>query len=119
MLGHLPPLGRGALIASGLALALAGCGRKGPLEPPPGVPVTSAPAIGPGGRSLVGNSSNLSQGGFQDANGDPGLIQSPDYVYERSAVAKLNAATSVPPPRPINAPPAPQPSTFFLDPLVK
>ena len=119
MLGHLSPLGRGAVGVCALALLLAGCGRKGPLEPPPGVPVTAAPAIGPGGRSLVGNPSNLSQGGFQNANGDPGLIQSPDYVYERSAVAKLNAATSVPPPRPINAPPVREPSTFFLDPLVK
>ncbi len=119
MLGHLPPLGRCALIACAMAPLLAGCGRKGPLEPPPGVPVTSAPGSAPGGGSLVGNASNLSQGGFQDANGDPGLIQSPDYVYERSAIAKLNAATSTPAPRPINAPPARQPSTFFLDPLVK
>ena len=118
MLGHLPPLGRCALIACAMAPLLAGCGRKGPLEPPPGAPVTSAPASGPG-RSLVGNASNLSEGGFQDANGDPGLTQSPNYVYERSAIAKLNSATAAPPARPINAPPAPQPSTFFLDPLVK
>ena len=71
MLGHLPPLGRCALIACAIAPLLAGCG---PL---------------------------------------------PDYVYERSAVAKLNSATSAPPPRPINAPPVREPSTFLLDPLVK
>ncbi len=120
MLGYLPPLGRGALVACALALLLAGCGRKGPLEPPPAAPQANAPnPIGPGERSLVGNSTNLSEGGFQDANGDPGLIQSPNYVYERSAIAKLNAATTAPAPRPINAPPLATPNTFLLDPLVK
>ena len=116
---HPPPHGRNALIVCALALLVAGCGRKGPLEPPPGVPLTSAPASGTANRSLVGNASNLSEGGFQDANGDPGLIQSPNYVYERSAIAKLNSATSVPPARPINTPLAREPSTFILDPLVK
>lgn len=119
-MGPSSSLGRGALCVVALALCLAGCGRKGPLEAPPAAPVTRAPGeIGPGGRSLVGNAQNLSEGGFQDVGGDPGLIQSPNYVYERSAIAKLNAATSAPAPRPINAPPVPQPSTFFLDPLVK
>lgn len=118
-MGHLSRVYAVLLCASGLALGLSGCGRKGPLEPPPGVPQTSAPGTGANGRSLPGNATNLSEGGFQDANGDPSLIQSPNYVYERSAIAKLNAAAAAPPARPINAPPVPQPSTFFLDPLVK
>lgn len=108
------------LCAAALVLCLAGCGRKGPLEPPPTAPVTRAPSeLGAGGRSLVGNAQNLSEGGFEDVGGDPGLLQSPNTVYERSAIAKLNAATAAPAPRPINAPPLAQPSTFILDPLVK
>ena len=109
MLGHLPPMGRHALIAGALALLLAGCGRKGPLEPPPGVPQANvSPAALQAQQNRV----------LQDTD-TPGLIQPPNYVYERSAIAKLNSATAAPPPRPINAPPAAQPSTFILDPLVK
>ena len=92
-----------------LALCLAGCGRKGPLEPPPAVPQA---------RVQPGILAAQQQRALQDTD-TPGLIQSPDQVYERSAVAKLNSATSAPPPRPINAPPVLQPSTFLLDPLVK
>ena len=109
MLGHLPPLDRSAVCAFALALLVAGCGRKGPLEPPPGAPQANVPAA-------VRQAQQ--QRALQDTD-EPGLIQSPNQVYERSAIAKLNAATSAPAPRPINAPPAPQPSTFFLDPLVK
>jgi len=37
-----------ALIAAlGAAIALAGCGRKGPLDPPPAAVVDGAPANGP------------------------------------------------------------------------
>ena len=49
------------LAATGMlaALALAGCGRKGPLDPPPAAAVTgdqaapAAPAIGPDGKPLA------------------------------------------------------------------
>ncbi len=109
MLGHLSSLSRCAAGACALALLLAGCGRKGPLEPPPGVPQANVPPA-----VLQAQQQRV----LQDTD-SPGLIQSPNYVYERSAVAKLNSATSVPPPRPINAPPVREPSTFFLDPLVK
>jgi predicted small lipoprotein YifL len=37
------PILRAALILTA-ALSLLGCGRRGPLEPPPGAPATSAPA---------------------------------------------------------------------------
>lgn len=109
MLGHLSPLGRGALCAGALALLLAGCGRKGPLEPPPGGPLANVPPA-----ALEAQQQRV----LQDTD-TPGLMQSPNQVYERSAIAKLNAATAAAPPRPINAPPVAQPSTFLLDPLVK
>ena len=89
------------------SLALAGCGRKGPLEPPPGVPQTQTPA-----------QAEASQARALQNLDDPGLLQSPNIVYEQSAIAKLNS-TSKNPARPINAPPVAQPSTFVLDPLVK
>ena len=109
MLGHLPSMSRGAACIFALAFCLAGCGRKGPLEPPLAVPQARvSPAV----------LQAQQQRALQDTD-TPGLIQSPDQVYERSAVAKLNSATSAPAPRPINAPPVAQPSTFLLDPLVK
>ena len=109
MLGHLPFFGLGAVCACALALLLAGCGRKGPLEAPPGIPQANVPPA-----VLQAQQNRV----LQDTD-TPGLIQSPNQVYERSATAKLNSATAMPPARPINASPVPQPSTFFLDPLVK
>lgn len=42
------PLSRLALIGVALAaLTLAGCGRKGPLDPPPGASMASEPAAAP------------------------------------------------------------------------
>jgi predicted small lipoprotein YifL len=35
-----------ALVFTALALALTGCGRRGPLEPPPGSPASLAPLTG-------------------------------------------------------------------------
>ena len=89
------------------ASALAGCGRKGPLEPPPGVPQTQSPA----------QAQAVQTRALQNVD-DPGLLQSPNVVYEPSAIAKLNSTTKNPA-RPINAAPITQPSTFFLDPLIK
>ena len=105
MLGHTLSFNRVVLGACALAMLLAGCGRKGALEAPPGTPQTNLSAV-------------QQERVLQDTD-TPGLLQSPNQVYERSAVAKLNSASSTPPPRPINAPAAAQPSTFFLDPLVK
>ena len=96
------------LLACFLALALAGCGRKGPLEPPPGAPQVQTP----------GAAASQQTRALQNTD-EPGLIQSPNTVYEESAIAKLNSAASKPPARPINAPPVASPNGFFLDPLVK
>ncbi len=38
---------RGAIVfAAAIALSLASCGRRGPLEPPPGAPASNAPLTG-------------------------------------------------------------------------
>ena len=86
---------------------LAGCGRKGALEPPPGAPQTQAPAASQAAQTRV----------LQDMD-TPGLIQSPNQVYEESAIAKLNSSVKNPA-RPINAPPEPARGGFSLDPLVR
>ena len=126
------------------ALALAGCGRKGPLEPPIGAPQTqltpaasaqtaAAPSTNGSGVSTALEPTTTAPATaiqqraatLQDAQtrtladtDDPGLIQSPNVVYQQSAIAKLNSATKNPA-RPINAAPLDKPNTFILDPLVK
>ena len=97
-----------AAVVVGATMTLAGCGRKGPLEPPLG----AAPVATPG-------AAQAAQTRVLQGTDTPGLIQSPNVVYEESAIAKLNSASRAPPPRPINAPPNGSPNTFFLDPLVK
>ncbi len=75
-------------------LALAGCGRRGPLELPPGAPPQPAAQTAATRNSVLGN---------QVAR-TPGQKQSD--IFSEGTV-----------PRPINA--APQPKTgFFLDPLL-
>ena len=101
-------------LAAALACAamLAGCGRKGALEPPPGLPQTQTPATSQA-------ASQAAQTRVLQDMDTPGLIQSPNQVYEESAIAKLNSAVKNPA-RPINAPP-PEPAHggFVLDPLVR
>jgi predicted small lipoprotein YifL len=80
-----------ALAALVSALALAGCGRKGALEPPPSASAVAPPA--PDQRSL---------GELNDPN-TPGYRRAPQQ----------NVVTAAP-----NAPP-PQPHSFFLDFLIK
>jgi predicted small lipoprotein YifL len=75
----------------GAALALAGCGRKGPLDAPPSASITPSPAEQP------------SLGETYDPN-TPGYRRVP----RQTAVAP--AATSTTPP---------DKGTFFLDPLIK
>jgi predicted small lipoprotein YifL len=107
------PVACGAALA--VALALAGCGRRGPLEPP----VAQAPATTPAQKDAQARKDATDQTIALQNTDEPGLIQSPNTVYEQSALAKLNSATSKPPPRPINAPPVASPNAFFLDPLIK
>jgi predicted small lipoprotein YifL len=97
-----------AVTAVTIALALTGCGRKGPLDPPASVPQTETPAQAEATQARV----------LQTPDENPGRIRSPDTVYEESAIAKLNSETKNPA-RPINAPPLQQPNSFFLDPLIK
>jgi predicted small lipoprotein YifL len=75
------------------ALALAGCGRKGPLEPPPSASVTAPPA--PDERTSLGQ-------GY-DPN-TPGFLRAP----QQPTVAAAPSTT---------APPAQR--SFFLDFLIK
>lgn len=92
-------------------LALAGCGRRGPLELPPGAPQAQSPAAAEAQQSRVLND--------QDT---PGLIQNPDRAYDTAPEEKQRQlaqhAASPVVPRPINAPPAPKRNTFLLDPLL-
>lgn len=86
------------------ALALAGCGRRGPLELPPGAPAVQ---------------SNAASNRVVDDQSPPGLIQSPNRVIERTAAEKLQVFQEGKVPRPINAPPAPKEGKpFVLDPLL-
>jgi predicted small lipoprotein YifL len=52
---------RGAIVvAAAIALSLASCGRRGPLEPPPGAPASNAPLTGaPGDYETPANSGEL------------------------------------------------------------
>lgn len=97
-----------AILALVATLALAGCGRRGPLELPPGAPGAPANAATAEQQTRVLND--------QDT---PGLIQDPNTVYEQSAAAKQQIFKEQPAPRPINAPPAAKTgSGFVLDPLL-
>ncbi len=99
------PLALLALLANG------GCGRRGPLELPPGAPNTQSPAAAEAQQARVLNDED-----------NPGLIQSPNQVIEATPEAKQQQLTqrSASPvaPHPINAPPVEKRSTFFLDPLL-
>ncbi|MGQ0445769.1 MAG: LPS translocon maturation chaperone LptM [Beijerinckiaceae bacterium] len=54
---------RGAVaFATALALSLASCGRRGPLEPPPGAPASNAPLTGtPGDYEEPANKGELAR----------------------------------------------------------
>ena len=92
-----------ALIA---ALALAGCGRRGPLELPPGAPVQ------PSGQNAAAQDRVL------DNEDNPGLVQNPNKKFAAAPVLKpTDIISEGQVPRPINAPPQPK-TGFFLDPLL-
>ena len=111
-MGHALPLRLVVrLVLAASLLAIAGCGRRGPLEVPPGAPNIQSPAAAEAQQARV----------LSDED-NPGLLQSPDQVIEASPEAKqqqlTQRATSPVAPRPINGPPVEKRSTFFLDPLL-
>jgi predicted small lipoprotein YifL len=87
---------RAALVLAA-ALSLIGCGRRGPLEPPPGAPATNAPLTGvPDAAALPKNNTEMAP---MDA---------------ASAPAAGAAGSASPAPAPAKAPARP----FPLDPLL-
>ncbi len=89
-----------------VAAGLGGCGRRGPLELPPGSPAAARD-------QTTGQQTRL----LNDRD-QPGLIQSPNQIYEPSAAAKQQVLSEKPAPPPINRAPEPRKSTFILDPLL-
>ena len=86
-------------------LALAGCGRRGPLELPPGAPAQPAAQTAATQNRVLG----------QD---NPSLVQSLDNAVARTPGQKQTDIFSEGTvPRPINAPPQPK-TGFVLDPLL-
>ncbi|MGH6839753.1 MAG: LPS translocon maturation chaperone LptM [Methylocella sp.] len=78
---------RGAIaFAAAISLSLASCGRRGPLEPPPGAPASNAPLTGTPGDyetpanpgELAGQNSATSSGA--EAPGQAGGRQTPPRV---------------------------------------
>lgn len=98
-MGHVLPLRLGVVVA---VLVLAGCGRRGPLELPPGAPQSQLNAAA----------------ASQNEQDTPGLVQTPNRAYEQPAAAKRQVFKEEPAPRPINAPPPARSGGFLLDPLL-
>jgi predicted small lipoprotein YifL len=90
------------------SVALGGCGRRGPLELPPGAP----------SQPVAENTTALADkqaAAFGDS-APSGVIQSPNQVVQVDKTSAQLAAQ--PPERAINAPRSSKPSTFLLDPLL-
>ncbi|MGH6836162.1 MAG: LPS translocon maturation chaperone LptM [Methylocella sp.] len=86
---------RGAIVfAAAVALALTSCGRRGPLEPPPGAPGSNAPLTG--------------TPGDYEAPANPGELAGQNAA--NSSGAEAPAAAKQPPRRPAKP--------FLLDPLL-
>lgn len=88
-----------AVLALGaLALSLAGCGRRGPLEPPPGAAATNAPLTGtPDAFTLPKNTAE-------------------PLAPSAAALGEPRSTNKTEPAQPAPAPAAHRP--FFLDPLL-
>jgi predicted small lipoprotein YifL len=84
-----------ALVAA-VALALASCGRRGPLEPPPGAPASNAPLTG--------------TPGDYEAPANPGELAGQNTAASSGAEAPPPGTAKKAPPRP--------PRPFVLDPLL-
>lgn len=111
--GARPGLRLGILAAA--LLALAACGRKGPLELPPGAPATAqtaAPA------QVQAATEQAPVDPAAPLNENPGLLQPPNKFVDVPADAKMQRQVAAKP-KPINAPPAPSEKPFLLDPLIQ
>lgn len=86
-----------------LALAFAGCGRKGPLELPSATAPT--PALDAAEQRILPTTDS------------PGLIQPPTKFVDKPTSEKLDQAARNPS-KPINAPGPDTGKPFFLDPLL-
>jgi predicted small lipoprotein YifL len=62
---------RGAIVlAAAISLSLASCGRRGPLEPPPGAPTSNVPLTGtPGDYEATANPGELAGQNTANSNG--------------------------------------------------
>jgi predicted small lipoprotein YifL len=88
------PILPGIVFVAAIALSLASCGRRGPLEPPPGAAVSNAPLTG--------------TPGDYEAPANPGELAGQNTAA--SSGAKAPAAAKQPPPH--------VPKPFVLDPLL-
>jgi len=84
----------GIVLVAAIALSLASCGRRGPLEPPPGAAISNAPLTG--------------TPGDYEAPANPGELAGQNTATSSGAAAP--AAAKQPPPHP--------PKPFLLDPLL-
>jgi len=87
------PIVPAVVFVAAMALLLASCGRRGPLEPPPGAAVSNAPVTG--------------TPGDYEAPANPGELAGQNTATSSGAEAPAAAKQ---PPR--------APKTFFLDPLL-
>ena len=95
MTPNLPKLGA-LLFVAAMALSLASCGRRGPLEPPPGAPASNVPLTG--------------TPGDYEAPANPGELAGQNTATSNGAEAPGQAGAKQTPP------PARKP--FLLDPLL-
>jgi predicted small lipoprotein YifL len=87
---------RGAIVfVAAIALSLASCGRRGPLEPPPGAPASNAPLTG-----------------------TPGDYEAPANPGELAGQNTAAGAEAPPPGAAKKAPPRRASKPFLLDPLL-
>ncbi len=98
---------RRVLLVPLAALALAGCGRKGPLELPPGAPPAPQAAT------------RVDQDATSPTVVESGLPRLPNQTVQTPAAVKLDQAARNPQ-KPITTPPAPADGDkpFALDPLL-
>lgn len=101
-------------------LALAACGRKGPLELPPGAPNAAQTSTSPAAQAAADQAAaeRAAVDPAAPLNDNPGLLQPPNKFVDVPADTKMRRQVAAKP-KPINAPPAPSEKPFLLDPLIQ